>query len=127
MKKLGDILRESGNIDLDLTDSVFMGSRSIKGATRLCLVTEIALRYLNVRRVNGQHWFYRPVAAMLTGHAPGAKRATTKGPAAAAAASAPAASVSVISAATVTPATATPAKKSVAKLVRKKLGAKLND
>ena len=120
-----------------------MGSRSIKGATRLCLVTEIALRYLNVRRVNGQHWFYRPVAAMLTGHAPGAKRATTKGPAAAPAAaasalvSAAAASAPVSAAAASAPVSAsaasasvisaTPAKKSVAKLVRKKLGAKLND
>jgi hypothetical protein len=70
-KKIGEILVASGNPTLDLVDTVFMGSRAIKGATRLCVVTEIALRFLDILQVNGQRWFYRPVSAYLTGHFPG--------------------------------------------------------
>ena len=71
VKKLGEILVASSRPSLDLVDTVFMGSRPIKGATRLCFVTEIALRFLDILQVNGQKWFYRPVAAYLTGHLPG--------------------------------------------------------
>jgi len=78
VKRLGDILKMMGSIDLDLDDRIFMGTRPIRGATRLCLVTEFALRFMDAIRLNGQRWFYRPVSAFLSGHTPAGKKKVTK-------------------------------------------------
>ena len=124
VKKIGEILVASGSPNLDLIDPVFMGTRPIKGATRLCTVTELALRFLDILQVNGQKWFYRPVAAYLTGHLPGGvakKVVAVKAPAVkkVAAPKAAAATVAAPKAASAT-ATATTAPKKSATLVRKK-------
>jgi hypothetical protein len=140
VKKLGEILTVSGYPNLDLIDPVFMGTRPIKGATRLCIVTEIALRFLDILQVNGQKWFYRPVAAYLTGHLPGgvtkkvtAVKAAAPKTASAAAAAPKSASAAAIkttaSAAAAAPKTASAVAKSATLVRKKKIGplATLND
>ena len=106
-----------------------MGSRAIKGATRLCAVTEIALRFLDILRVNGQQWFYRPVSAFLTGHLPGGVTKKAAAPKAAPKAAVVAPKATVVAPKATAAATAAPKAKSATLVRKKKIGplAALND
>lgn len=73
---LGLYMASKGLSDMNLREAKFYESRKddiygtleVKNATRICALMELVLRYMEVQRVGGRHWFYRPVAAYYSGH-----------------------------------------------------------
>lgn len=67
---LGNILKESGANDLELNREVLEGtsSRSFKNVQRYCAVRELVLRFMDLKKVNGLRWFYRPISSHKTEH-----------------------------------------------------------
>jgi hypothetical protein len=60
---LGKLLRR-----LDKPDAELNKDLSLENAVRGCTLLELALRYMDVDRIQGSRWFYRPVTAVLLGH-----------------------------------------------------------
>ena len=81
--KFGSLLKEAGLPDFDLNETVFNAikqEKSKKGKKEsilfpknpntYCALDEFVLRWMDIEKVNGKRWFYRPVAAYKTGHRP---------------------------------------------------------
>jgi hypothetical protein len=62
---LGDQLRKAGLPDLELRTADIRG---ILSAAQCCIMMELVLRYMDILRVDGRRWFYRPVMARVLGH-----------------------------------------------------------
>jgi hypothetical protein len=60
---LGKLLRRLEKPDAELNKDL-----SLENAVRGCTLLELALRYMDVDRIQGNRWFYRPVTAVLLGH-----------------------------------------------------------
>ena len=60
---LGKLLRRLEKPDAELNKDL-----SLENAVRGCTLLELALRYMDVERIQGSRWFYRPVTAVLLGH-----------------------------------------------------------
>jgi hypothetical protein len=73
--KLGKTLREwsaetygeDGVFDFGLNAEEF-GNRKITNSIRICTLVNIVLRCMDVLKVNGKRWFYRPLEAVVTKH-----------------------------------------------------------
>ncbi len=66
---LGDFLKTKGLDDLGLTDYVLDKSdRKPKNTQQICTINNLILRYMDIIKVDGKRWFYRPVDAAMTGH-----------------------------------------------------------
>ena len=65
---LGNALREAGESDLQLRKDVMEGTRKIVSSVRICMLMDLVLRYLDIRRFGKLRWFYRPLAAFKVGH-----------------------------------------------------------
>lgn len=66
--KLGDILAASGLPRFGLTLDEFKGARKFQNSSRACSLLNIILRWMNLARVNGRLWFFRPIAAYKSKH-----------------------------------------------------------
>ena len=69
--EIGDILaRFSEGKRFDLTDEQFKGGRKLQGAPNYCALTEIVLRWMDMRRLRygGLRFFYRPLSAYYSKH-----------------------------------------------------------
>ena len=69
--EIGDILaRFSEGKRFDLTDEQFKGGRKLQGAPNFCALTEIVLRWMDIRRLRygGLRFFYRPLSAYYSKH-----------------------------------------------------------
>jgi hypothetical protein len=64
LSALGTQLRNLGLPDLGLQK--FVDDRSL--ATECCIMMELAMRYMDIMRISGKRWFYRPVIARILGH-----------------------------------------------------------
>jgi hypothetical protein len=62
---LGDQLRKSGTSDLELRTATIRG---VLSASQCCILMELVLRYMDILRIDGKRWFYRPVMARVLGH-----------------------------------------------------------
>lgn len=66
---LGEFLKAKGLSDLSLTDQVLDKSdRKPKNTQQICTINNLVLRYMDIIKVDGKRWFYRPIDAALTGH-----------------------------------------------------------
>ena len=69
--EIGDILaRHSEGKHFDLTDDQFKTGRKLQGAASFCALTEIVLRWMDMRRAKygGLRFFYRPLSAYYSKH-----------------------------------------------------------
>jgi hypothetical protein len=62
LHQLGAILQDVGRSDWGLTRV------SLLNSARLCTLTNLVLRMMDIESIHGKRWFYRPVAASYTGH-----------------------------------------------------------
>jgi hypothetical protein len=62
---LGDQLRKAGLPDLELRTADIRG---VLSAAQCCIMMELAMRYMDIMRISGKRWFYRPVIARILGH-----------------------------------------------------------
>jgi hypothetical protein len=81
LKVLGTVLKSGGSFDYGLNEDVLEGASTmaIHNATTTCFLTDIVLRFMNEKKINGKAWFYRSIRA----HAIGQKGAFEKTAAAA--------------------------------------------
>lgn len=69
--QIGGLLAMAGEDTLGLTGPLL---EQVSTADRICMLIDLVLRYLDVRRFMGDlRWFYRPISAVKAGH--GLKRA----------------------------------------------------
>ena len=81
--KFGSLLREAGLPDFDLNEPVFNAIKEQKAKkgkkekenilfprnpNTYCALEEFVLRWMDIKKVNGKRWFYRPIAAYKSGH-----------------------------------------------------------
>jgi hypothetical protein len=76
--KIGSLLKESGYPDFDLNDIKLKDNKAKKSLKKemayptnpntYCALEEFILRWMDFKRVNGLHWFYRSISAYKTGH-----------------------------------------------------------
>jgi hypothetical protein len=45
-----------------------VSSKKIMNSKRICTVTELLLRYMDIIHLRGKRWFYRPVEAYYIGY-----------------------------------------------------------
>jgi hypothetical protein len=62
LNRLGKVMEEAGRSDWGLTHV------NLSNAVRLCTLTDLMLRVMDVEGVQGMRWFFRPVMAAYTGH-----------------------------------------------------------
>ena len=65
LEMLGDELRKAGRPDLELRAATIRG---VLSASQCCIMMELVLRYMDILRLDGKRWFYRPVMARVLGH-----------------------------------------------------------
>ena len=65
---LGNSLAEAGLPRFGLTMEDFIGPRKFQNASRACSLKNVILRWMNLMRVGGKYWFFRPVAAYKSRH-----------------------------------------------------------
>jgi hypothetical protein len=49
-------------------NSKVAASKKIVNSKRICTITELLLRYMDVIHINGKRWFYRPVESYYIGY-----------------------------------------------------------
>ena len=66
---LGEELKRLGLPNLNLTEANLLDSAVvINNTTRGCVVLELILRYFDKLRIGDKRWFFRPIAAYMSGH-----------------------------------------------------------
>jgi Type III restriction enzyme, res subunit len=65
--QIGELLTAAGFPDFDLTDEG-LKRRKFQNSARACMLKELILRWMDITKVGGKRWFYRPVAAYKTNH-----------------------------------------------------------
>jgi hypothetical protein len=70
MKLIGTALAAADLPDMEMRPEVYGGggSRVVSGATRVCTLIELGLRFLDRMNVKKLRWFYRGVQARVVGH-----------------------------------------------------------
>jgi hypothetical protein len=66
--ELGQVLSAMKMPTLDLDDHTLTKVRPFKNSTRACTLLDLVLRWMDLKRVGGKRWFYRPLEAALLGH-----------------------------------------------------------
>jgi Type III restriction enzyme, res subunit len=66
--ELGKVLGGFRMSDLDLNENALTKVRPFKNSTRACTLLDLVLRWMDLKRVGGKRWFYRPLEAKLLGH-----------------------------------------------------------
>ena len=64
---LGRIIRESQPTDYDLNKEKF-AIRKFSNVQRYCALRELVLRFMDVKKMKGLRWFYRPISSYKTKH-----------------------------------------------------------
>ena len=69
LEKYGDALRAAGKHDFGL-NAAYMGlaERHVENSVRICMLSNLTLRYMDAERIQGKRWFYRPIESKLQGH-----------------------------------------------------------
>ena len=67
---IGSILKEGGHQDFNLNEN---GLTKTKGRVpsntiAYCSLIEFILRWMDIKKVKGRRWFYRPISAYTSGH-----------------------------------------------------------
>jgi hypothetical protein len=65
--RIGEKLRNAGMPDFDLSEDG-LKRRKFQNSARACMLKELILRWMDIMKVGGKRWFYRPIAAFKTGH-----------------------------------------------------------
>jgi hypothetical protein len=65
---IGTELTKAGLPNLDLDLGHLSASKDITNNVRGCTVIDLVLRYMDIKRVGGKRWFFRPLAAYYSGH-----------------------------------------------------------
>jgi hypothetical protein len=67
---IGELLESSGRGHFDLTNVSLLADerREVKGASRICTLLNLSLRFLDQIRLRQKRWFFRPLFASITGH-----------------------------------------------------------
>ncbi len=63
--QIGGLLAMAGEDTLSLTGPLL---EQVSTADRICMLIDLVLRYLDVRRFMNTRWFYRPISAVKGGH-----------------------------------------------------------
>lgn len=71
LEKMGQVLLATFGKSLDLVKSKFWEGEDKLSARKLCVLTNLALRWMNEKGVSGKAWFYRPIRSKLAGHIEG--------------------------------------------------------
>lgn len=66
--ELGAILSAMKVPTLGLDEHTLTKVRPFKNSTRACTLLDLVLRWMDLRRIGGKRWFYRPLEAALLGH-----------------------------------------------------------
>jgi hypothetical protein len=75
--QIGGLLAMAGEDTLSLTGPLL---EQVSTADRICMLIDLVLRYLDVRRfMGGVRWFYRPISAVKAGHELKKGRGTLEG------------------------------------------------
>ena len=66
---LGEYMRKKGLTNLELTDGILKQAPQInKNASCYCILIELVLRYMDVKKIDGKKWFFRPIESFYAGH-----------------------------------------------------------
>jgi hypothetical protein len=70
--ELGKILEDAGLPNLGLKKERLLKAglqpiEVLKNGTRYCALLELVLRYMDIKKVNGKKWFFRPISAKYAG------------------------------------------------------------
>lgn len=65
--RFGGVLAKGGKNTLGMTEEE-LGRRSIKNSVRVCTVSDLVLRYMDLVKAEGKRWFYRALESKLHGH-----------------------------------------------------------
>ncbi len=66
--KLGSILAKDGKPTLDLDEGHLAAvGHILDNSTKGCTLLDLVLRYMDILRIKGKRWFFRPVAAYIAG------------------------------------------------------------
>ena len=67
--RYGQTLQAAGLDTLGLTqEEMSKEGRSVTNSVRVCTLVDFALRMMDIMKLNGKRWFYRPLEAPLYGH-----------------------------------------------------------
>jgi hypothetical protein len=67
LEKIGDIMREKIGTDIGLNHQT-LAAKKEKNSIRICTISDIALRFMDRKKVDSKRWFYRPLEATLHKH-----------------------------------------------------------
>ena len=66
---LGDFMKKKGLPNLELIDGVLKQAPQInKNASCYCILIELVLRYMDIKKIDGKKWFFRPIESLYAGH-----------------------------------------------------------
>lgn len=72
LMEMGTILLEVAGQDMGLTTAKMLDvrdkSRYLSNTNMMCTLLDLVLRYMDAMRIQDQRWFYRTIAANITGH-----------------------------------------------------------
>jgi len=66
--KIGDVLQRANKTDFDLHREAITDTRRIRNSTRVCVLLNLLLRFLNEEQVEQKQWFFRSVNAYYRGY-----------------------------------------------------------
>jgi hypothetical protein len=67
--RYGELLKRGNLHPLGLTqEELAKEGRAVTNSIRVCTLVDLALRMMDVMKVDGKRWFYRPLEASLQGH-----------------------------------------------------------
>ncbi len=73
--ELGKIIQKAIGTNFELTELILTeGERKLLNVNQICMLTDLFLRFMDIARINGKRWFYRPVASTITGHLPSLRK-----------------------------------------------------
>jgi hypothetical protein len=67
LEKIGDIMREKIGTDIGLNHQT-LSAKKEKNSIRICTISDLALRFMDKKKVDSKRWFYRPLEATLNKH-----------------------------------------------------------
>ena len=67
LERFGGVLGKAGGSTLGMT-AEDLGRKPIKNSVRVCTVSDLVLRYMDLVTAEGKRWFYRPLESKLHGH-----------------------------------------------------------
>jgi hypothetical protein len=67
LERFGAVLAKGGGHTLGMT-AEDLGRRPIKNSVRVCTVSDLVLRYMDLVKAEGKRWFYKALESKLHGH-----------------------------------------------------------